>query len=123
MTIKILILVLTFALSFPAWSSAEEDYKFNWISLINKELGPSCAFSITKIGLSSWGNNGFHSEQWFVQTCNGPAEYLVSYYPPASFPMRASPYEVKRVSPSSSVDMPNNSFNLDAIVPTVLWTP
>jgi len=98
MSIATRILVLALALSLPAWSAAASDpLESNWLGLIKTSLGPSCTSSLTKVGTTVSGNNGFRSEQWFLQTCRGPAEYWVSYYPPAAFPLRASPYEVQRV--------------------------
>jgi hypothetical protein len=99
---------LTLVLSLPAWSATTGTFESNWLGLIKKSLGSACDISLTKARTSVWGNNGFHSEQWFLQTCTGPAEYQVLYYPPAAFPMRASPYKVLRVSPSSSAGGPNS---------------
>jgi len=113
MSITTRFFALVLALSLPAWSAAAGTFESNWLGLIKKSLGPACDVSLTKVGATVWGNNGFHSEQWFLQTCNGPAEYQVSYYPPAAFPLRASPYEVQRVSPSSSAGRPNISFKAD----------
>jgi hypothetical protein len=108
------IIVLALALSFPTWSAAEaSSLESNWLGLIKKSLGPHCAVSLTKVGKTVSGNNGLRSEQWFLQTCHGQAEYWVSYYPPAAFPKRASPYEIKQVSPSSSAGRPNISFKAD----------
>jgi hypothetical protein len=104
------ILVLALALSLPAWSAAAPDtLESNWLGLIKTGLGSSCAVSLTKVGTVVSGNSGFRSEQWFLQTCRGQAEYWVSYFPPAIFPKRASPYEVKQASPSSSAGRPNPS--------------
>ena len=108
------ILVLSLALSLPAWSvAAAGTPESNWLGLIKASLGSSCAVSLTKVGNTVSGNNGLRSEQWFLQTCRGQAEYWVSYYPPVSFPKRASPYEVKLVSPGSSAGRPNHSFEAD----------
>lgn len=104
------ILALALVLSLTAWSAmAADTLESNWLGLIKASLGSSCTVSLTKIGITVSGNNGLRSEQWFVQTCRGHAEYWVSYYPPTAFPKRASPYEVKQVSPDGSADRPNPS--------------
>ena len=104
------ILTLALALSLPTWSVvAAGTPESNWLGLIKASLGQSCAVSLTKVGTTVSGNNGLRSEQWFLQTCRGQAEYWVSYYPPVAFPKRVSPYEVKRVSPVSSAGRPNPS--------------
>jgi len=110
MSIATRILVLALVLSLPAWCAAASDtLESNWLGLIKTSLGPSCAVSLTKVGTTVSGNNGSRSEQWFLQTCRGQAEYWVSYYPPRAFPKRVSPYEVQRASPSSSAGRPNQS--------------
>jgi hypothetical protein len=107
------ILTLALALSLPAWSPVVAGTpESNWLGLIQSSLGHSCAVSLTKVGTTVSGNDGLRSEQWFLQTCRGQAEYWVSYYPPAAFPKRASPYEVKRVPPVSSGGRPNPSSKL-----------
>jgi len=67
-----------------------------WMRLIKADFEPSCAVVRSSIGTVVSGNNGLREEQWFMKTCHGNFEYLVSYYPPAAFPRRASPYEVAR---------------------------
>jgi len=112
MAAKIIILIL--ALSFPACSvAADSSPESNWLSLIKESLGPSCAVSLTRVGLVQSGNNGTRAEQWFMQTCHGKAEYWVSYYPFTVFPRRASPYEIKRIPVSNSTGRPNISFEAD----------
>jgi hypothetical protein len=104
------VLTLALALSLPAWSPVVAGTpESNWLGPIQSSLGHSCAVSLTKVGRTVSGNNGLRSEQWFLQTCRGQAEYWVSYYPPAAFPKRASFYEVKRVPPVSSGGRPNPS--------------
>jgi len=107
-------IILIFALWFPAYSvAADSSPESNWLSLIEQNLGPSCAVSLTRVGLVQSGNNGSRTEQWFMQTCHGRTEYWVSYYPPAVFPNRASPYKIKRVPVSNSTSRPNISFKAD----------
>jgi len=98
-----------------AWSTAgASSIESSWLGLIKKNFAPSCAVTITKVGKTVAGNNGLRSEQWFLQTCQGKFEYWVSYYPPAAFPNRASPYEVKQVSKTGqSSGRPNISFKAD----------
>jgi hypothetical protein len=79
-----------------------------WLHLIRAGFDASCTVAKYKVGTIALGNNGFHSEQWFMHTCRGNYEYLVEYYPPSAFPGRASPYQVKRIDPERGVE-PNNS--------------
>lgn len=93
---------ITAALLLFAWSAAgTSSVESSWLGLIKKSFVPSCSVTLIKVGNTVSGNNGLRSEQWFLQTCQGKFEYWVSYYPPAAFPNRASPYEVKQVPKSS----------------------
>jgi hypothetical protein len=75
-----------------------------WLQQIGKEVGTTCQVKLSKVGTVIAGNNGLRSEQWFVKTCTGNAEYRVEYFPPAFFPSRKSPYQVTRVKLSESAN-------------------
>jgi hypothetical protein len=91
-------------------ATAAETLDAAWLRIIKTEFEPSCAVEHSSTGSVIAGNNGFRSEQWIVQTCLGQFEYRVVYYPQATFPDRASPYEVARVPARGSGTRPNNSF-------------
>jgi hypothetical protein len=82
----------------------------SWLRLIKADFDPSCDVLRSKVGTVVAGNNGYRSEQWFMQTCRGNFEYQVAYYPPTAFPGRASPYEVTQITANAPAARPNNSF-------------
>jgi hypothetical protein len=91
-------LTLCFAI---ASALAVENPKDAWLRMIRGTYDSSCAVELLKVGNQISGNNGLHEEQWFVRTCHGDVEYWVSFYPPAAFPHRHSPYEIMRVVPKT----------------------
>ena len=80
-----------------------------WLDLIKADFDRSCAVELIKVGSTVSGNNGYRSEQWFMQTCEGRFEYWVTYYSAVAFPNRARRFEVTRVSRLDGAQ-PNNSF-------------
>jgi hypothetical protein len=66
----------------------------SWLEQIKIQLPTPCEVSIIKVGNVISGNNGYRSEEWFLQTCMGNRKYLVYFYPTSAFPDRKSPYEV-----------------------------
>jgi hypothetical protein len=89
-------------------SVAREKFAFEALKQIQAQLGDSCAVEPIESKLTLIGNNGFRIERWQVNTCSGPAEYDVRYYPPEFFPNRDSAFSVQRVT--SGGTRPNNSF-------------
>ena len=75
---------------------ATENIEATWLQMIQSSFELDCQVEKIDVGTTVSGNNGSRKEQWFLQTCHGPAEYWVSYYPPSAFPNRASPYEVRQ---------------------------
>lgn len=67
----------------------------NWFELIRQRYPANCAVELLRVGTILSGFNGLRKEQWFLKTCNGDAEYLVTFYPPDAFPGRHSPFEVQ----------------------------
>jgi hypothetical protein len=89
--------IMAVAVLYAANASSAGPLEAEWLRLVKAELSPACAVELSKVGTVVAGNNGYRNEQWFVRTCNGVFEYLVTYYPHSAFPGRASPFEVKRV--------------------------
>ena len=78
----------------PTLALSAEALQTVWLQMIQSSFESDCTVEKTTVGTTVSGNNGFRKEQWFLQTCHGPVEYWVYYYPPSAFPDRASPYEV-----------------------------
>ena len=69
-----------------------------WLDQIKLEFPKSCAVRLLRVDETVSGNNGLRIEHWSVQTCQGPIEYSVSYYPQTAFPARKSEFEVQQLS-------------------------
>ena len=98
-------LAMAFALmlmcaGFGTGAHAEEDStEAQWLKLIEAEVGTACEVKKLRVTHTAVGNNGVRFETWVMQTCLGQVEYGTAYHPPAAFPNRPSPYEVKRLTP------------------------
>jgi hypothetical protein len=82
----------------PTVSTEMED---NWLRLIRQDLirqefEPSCKAERPRVTNANFGDGGLIIQGWKMQTCHGPRQYNVFYYPPSAFPKRASPYEAQQ---------------------------
>lgn len=89
--------LLTVALVVPVMALGADQFADRGIAKIQADLGPNCPASLENVGQVLSGNNGLRQEQWFVKTCHGVEQYLVSYYPPQAFPGRGTDLEVKKL--------------------------
>ena len=82
---------------FTGVAFASDTLESSWLKLIQADFDSSCSIKRIGVGNVISGNNGYRSEQWFLETCHGNMEYQVNYYPLDAFPERKKSYEVLRV--------------------------
>ncbi len=85
------------AISQYAAASGINSHHEHWMARIRQLAGPSCHVAVVDVTDRRFGYNGVMDETWTVSTCHGWKRYSLSYYPPASFPLRWDPYEVERI--------------------------
>ncbi len=93
---KFLLSLILIVFSFSVFSTSDDVSKA-WLTLIKKSFSESCSIEPPVVENSIVGNNGFISEKWALNTCQGAKLYQVSFYPKKHFPKRKSEFVVELV--------------------------